>query len=93
MTDGTIVEYGSFAVLNHQEGAPTHGSCSAKSMANLMKVLEGLRNAPGATSRCWRRPSTGTILSTTNYNGLFGDVCEWVPAGGALALQGRGQTI
>src|ERR1700730_9827951 len=46
VADGTLVSYGDFAVLNHQEGAPTHGSWfSSTSMANLMKVLEGLRSA------------------------------------------------
>jgi hypothetical protein len=50
VADGTIVSYGSFSVLNHQEGSPTHGSWfSAHSMASLMKVLEGLRAAPDAT--------------------------------------------
>jgi hypothetical protein len=26
VADGTLVAFGSFTVLNHQEGAPTHGS-------------------------------------------------------------------
>jgi hypothetical protein len=74
MADGTIVSYGSFAVLNHQEGSPTHGSWfTATSMANLMKVLEGLRNAPGATapvlaaSKHW-----DFILRSTEHNGHAG---------------------
>src|SRR5262249_54326908 len=51
LADGTIVAYGSFAVLNHQEGAPTHGSWfTATSIGNLMKFLESLRSAPGATA-------------------------------------------
>src|ERR1043166_2138518 len=51
MGEGTIVSYGTFAVLNHQEGAATHGSWfTATSMANLMKFLEGLRSSPGATA-------------------------------------------
>ena len=45
VADGTLLSSGSFSVLNHQEGAPTHGSWfSASSIANLMKVLEGLRS-------------------------------------------------
>jgi hypothetical protein len=49
--DGTLVAYGSFAVLNHQEGLPTHGTWfSASSMANILKVLEGLRTAPAAVA-------------------------------------------
>jgi hypothetical protein len=50
VADGTLTSYGSFSVLNHQEGAPTHGSWfSAKSVAGLMKALEGLRAAPDST--------------------------------------------
>jgi hypothetical protein len=74
MADGTIVSYGSFAVLNHQDGAPTHGSWfAATSMANLMKVLEGLRSSPGATapvlaaSKHW-----DFILRSTEHNGHAG---------------------
>ncbi len=51
VADGTLVSFGSFTVLNHQEGAPTHGTWfSAGSMANILKFLEGLRTAPGATA-------------------------------------------
>jgi len=51
VADGTLVAFGSYAIVNHQEGEPTHGTWfSAHSMANLLKVLEGLRSAPAATS-------------------------------------------
>ncbi len=51
VADGTLIAFGSFAVLNHQEGQPTHGTWfSANSIANLIKVLEGLRSAPAATA-------------------------------------------
>jgi hypothetical protein len=51
VADGTIVGWGRYSVLNHQEGLPTHGSWfSARTMANLMKVLEGLRAAPDSVS-------------------------------------------
>jgi hypothetical protein len=51
VADGTLVSFGSFSVLNHQEGAPTHGTWfEAHSVANLMKVLEGLRAAPDSTN-------------------------------------------
>ena len=71
VADGTLISSGSFAVLNHQEGAPTHGTWfSASSMANLMKVLEGLRTAPGATSPVLAASKHWDyILSSTNYNG------------------------
>jgi hypothetical protein len=51
VADGSLVSYGSFTVLTHQEGQPTHGSWfSAGSMADILKFLEGLRTTPGATS-------------------------------------------
>jgi hypothetical protein len=74
MADGVLISYGSFSVINHQEGAPTHGSWfSATSMANLMKFLEGLRSAPGATapvlaaSKHW-----DFIMTSTEHNGHAG---------------------
>jgi len=75
VADGTIVSFGSFSVLNHQEGAPTHGSWfSANSLANLMKVLEGLRAGPDAagpvfsSSKHW-----DYILETHDYNAHSGN--------------------
>jgi hypothetical protein len=74
MAEGTIISYGSFAVLNHQEGHPTHGSWySATSMANLMKVLEGLRATPGATSPVLAASKHWDfIMSSTEHNGHSG---------------------
>jgi len=98
LTDGTIVSYGTFAVLNHQEGAPTHGSWfSATSMANLMKVLEGLRSTPGATapvlaaSKHW-----DYILNSTEHNGHSGTftngylrVARWPAKAGGSDSDGK----
>ena len=74
VADGTLVAYGNFSVLNHQEGQPTHGSWfSARSMANIIKVLEGLRSGPDATgpvfaaSKHW-----DLILESRNYNAHSG---------------------
>jgi len=74
VADGTIVGFGSFSVLNHQDGAPTHGTWfSATSMANLMKVLEAERAAPDntagalAASKHW-----DLILQSRNYGGHSG---------------------
>ncbi len=51
VADGTLISFGSYAVLNHQEGQATHGTWfSAASMANILKFLEGLRTAPAATA-------------------------------------------
>jgi hypothetical protein len=74
VADGTIVSFGSYAVVNHQEGLPTHGTWfSATSMANILKVLEGIRNAPGATApplaaaKHW-----DYIMESHNYNAHSG---------------------
>ncbi len=59
VADGTLVSFGNFSVLNHQEGNATHGTWfAATSMANILKVLEGLRTGPD---------STGPILSATKH--------------------------
>ncbi len=74
VADGTLVSYGYFAVVNHQEGAPTHGSWfAASSMANLMRVLEGLRAAPSATSPIFAASKHWDfILSSRDYNAHSG---------------------
>jgi hypothetical protein len=74
VADGTLVSFGDFATLNHQEGAPTHGSWfSASSMANLMKVLEGLRAGPTLTSPVFAASRHWDyIVSSRNYNGHSG---------------------
>lgn len=49
--DGTLLAYGMFATVTHQEGAPNHGTwISASSVASLMKVLDVLRASPASTS-------------------------------------------
>jgi hypothetical protein len=51
VADGSIVSFGTYTVVNHQEGQPTHGTWfSATSMANILKALENVRTAPGATA-------------------------------------------
>lgn len=70
VADGTLVGFGSYTILNHQEGQPTHGSWfQATSMASLLKVLEDVRTAPLAASpvlvasKHW-----DYILESHNYN-------------------------
>jgi hypothetical protein len=86
------VSFGDFAVVNHQEGAPTHGSWfAASSMANLMKVLEGLRAAPTATSPVFAASKHWDyILSSRDYNAHSGTftngylrVATWTGSAGA----------
>jgi hypothetical protein len=50
VADGTLVDYGWFKNLVHQEGTPTHGDWfSATSVGNVMKALNALM-AQGATA-------------------------------------------
>ena len=97
-SEGTIISYGSFTVLNHQEGSPTHGTWfTATSMANLMKFLDGLRSSPGATapvlaaSKHW-----DFILTSTEHNGHAGTftngylrVARWPSKAGASDPEGK----
>lgn len=74
VADGTLVAFGSYAVVSHQEGEPTHGTWfSANSLANLMKVLEGLRSAPASTSPVLAASKhRDYILRSETYNGHSG---------------------
>ena len=74
VADGTLISFGSYAVLNHQEGNPTHGTWfSASSMANILKVLEGIRTAPAATAAPLAAAKHWDyILSSRDYNSHSG---------------------
>jgi hypothetical protein len=74
VADGTLVGYGAYTNLIHQEGQPTHGSWfTATSEGNLLKTLEaiyasGSPNAPvEGASKHWDQILTGDI-----YNGRAG---------------------
>ncbi|MFB3920228.1 MAG: hypothetical protein ACE145_00820 [Terriglobia bacterium] len=50
VADGTLVGYGEFSVLLHQDGHPTHGSWfTATSRAGLLKALEAIYKLPQVT--------------------------------------------
>ena len=98
VADGTILSFGNFAVVNHQEGLPTHGSWfTATSMANLMKVLEGLRAAPASTSAPFAASKHWDyIVTSTNYglhSGTFTNgylrVARWPAKAGANDPDGK----
>ncbi len=74
VADGTLVSFGRYSVLNHQEGMATHGSWfSATSMANILKALEGLRSAPDAVSPALAASKHwDLILSSRDYNSHAG---------------------
>ena len=75
VADGTIIGYGSYTNLIHQEGEPTHGDwINAMSEGNLLKALEALYAHPGSTdapvegaSKHWDLILTGDV-----YNGKAG---------------------
>jgi hypothetical protein len=51
VADGTLIGYGSYTNIIHQEGEPTHGSWfTATSEGNLLKGLEAIYANPGSTS-------------------------------------------
>jgi len=51
VADGTLMGYGAYTNLIHQEGEPTHGSWfTATSEGNLLKALEAIYASPGSTT-------------------------------------------
>jgi hypothetical protein len=72
IADGTLVGYGAYSNLIHQEGEPTHGSwLSATSEGNLLKALEAFYAHPGSTdapvqgaSKHWDQILTGEIYNS-----------------------------
>jgi len=71
VADGTLIGYGAYTNLVHQEGEPTHGDwLSATSEGNLLKALEAIYAQPGLTTT----PAQGAskhwdqILTSTTYN-------------------------
>lgn len=75
VSEGTIVGYGAYTNLIHQEGEPTHGTWfSATSEGNLLKALEAFYAQPASVgapvqgaSKHWDQILTGDI-----YNGKAG---------------------
>jgi hypothetical protein len=98
VADGSLTSFGSYAVINHQEGLPTHGTWfSATSMGNLLKVLETVRNAPGATApplaaaKHW-----DYILESKHYNHTSGTftngyirISRWAAKPGSADAEGK----
>ena len=74
VADGTLVAFGRYSILNHQDGQPTHGSWfSARSMANLIKALETVRSAPDNTASALAASKhSDLILESHDYNGHSG---------------------
>lgn len=71
IADGTIVAYGTFKNLVHQEGAPTHGDWwTATSMANLMKALSALMtqsSTPDANKVLGNAKHWDFVITSRNY--------------------------
>jgi hypothetical protein len=97
LSDGAITSFGSFAVLTHQEGEPTHGTWfSATSISGLLKFLETLRNAPDATSAPLAAAKHWDfIVESHDYAGHAGTftngylrVARWAPRPGTTDTDG-----
>jgi DNA-binding Lrp family transcriptional regulator len=71
VADGTLVGYGAYYNLIHQEGEPTHGSWfTATSEGNLLKALEAIYAQPASigaavqgASKHWDQILTGDIYN------------------------------
>jgi hypothetical protein len=74
VADGALISYGSYEVLNHQEGLPTHGTWfQASTMAGILTFLEVLRKTPGATSAPFAAAKHWDyILDSRNYGAHSG---------------------
>ena len=72
VADGTLIGYGAYYNLIHQEGEPTHGSWfTATSEGNLLKALEAIYAQPGSVgaavqgaSKHWDQILTGDIYNS-----------------------------
>lgn len=72
VADGTLIGYGAYSNIIHQEGEPTHGTWfTATSEGKLLKALEaiyaqpGLVNAPvQAASKHWDQILTGDVYGS-----------------------------
>jgi len=93
VADGTIIGYGSFVNLIHQEGEPTHGSwLTATSEGHLAKALEaewarpGLTNPALAASRHWDYVLQSRIYNSRSgsWSGGYLSGSEWYVQPGAM---------
>ncbi len=83
VADGTLIGYGAYTNLIHQEGQPTHGSWfTATSEGNLMKALEAIYAQPGSVSapvqgasKHWDQILTGDIYNSKP--GTSGGYLTW----------------
>jgi hypothetical protein len=98
VADGTLIAWGRYSILNHQDGQPTHGSWfSANSMANIIKALEPLRSTPDSTSPVLAASKHwDLVLRSSDYNahsGMFKNgylrVGFWNPKAGSTDQDGK----
>ena len=99
MADGTIVGYGWFKNLVHQEGSPTHGEWwSATSMGNLMKALAVISGQTGANADAQTKILTASkhwdyVLVSRQYgvhSGTFENA--YLRVGSYKGKRGEGET-
>lgn len=71
VADGTLVGYGDFSILLHQEGRPTHGSWfTATSRAGLLNALEAMYKLPQVTFPVMAASKHWDFLMTSRTYGM-----------------------
>jgi hypothetical protein len=71
VADGTLIGYGEFSSLLHQEGLPTHGSWfTATSRAGLLKTLEAMYKLPQVTFPVLANSKHWDFFLTSRMHGM-----------------------
>ncbi|MGH9745439.1 MAG: hypothetical protein ACRD59_04935 [Candidatus Acidiferrales bacterium] len=96
MADGTIIGYGSYRVVAHQEGAPNFGNWwTATSMANLMKALEAVSARTGASdlNKILGESKHWDLVLTSRQYGVHAGTVEngYLRVGTFLVKPGQGE--
>jgi hypothetical protein len=84
VADGTLIGYGEFSVLLHQEGRPTHGSWfTSNSRAGLLKALDAIYKLPQVTFPALAASKHWDFLTVSRIYGMKSGKLQGGYLGGA----------
>jgi hypothetical protein len=84
VADGTLIGYGDFSVLLHQEGRPTHGSWfTATSRAGLLNALDAIYKLPQVTFPVMAASKHWDFLNVSRMYGMKSGKTQGGYLGGA----------